>query len=215
MFIFFIDMLQVFQNREAIKGVSDAEGSRIGTTSFRVRPSIPTLILPSSAVQELHSFSSGALSLVITAKQVYESAGTLLTITTPDNSPLIMLSSNLRTGVLRLKYRNLKGNALREVLTSSPFVETDLQDWAQVGIVLLDTRMKIYEGCKEVREVVLEEGAINLNLPEEPIIYVLQGLKGKNKFSVSIWFECFLFLYFCYCLFLLQFRNWNQKSFTD
>ncbi|XP_038047824.1 kielin/chordin-like protein isoform X2 [Patiria miniata] len=180
---FKIDMLQVFRSGETIKGVSDALGSHVGTLSYRVRPSLPILTLPASAVQELRSHDSNALSLIITAKQVYESAGTLLTITTADNSPWLMLSTNLRTGLMRLKYRNVNENALREVLTSSPFVETDLQEWAQVGIVLSGTSMKIYEGCTGVKEVLLEEGAINLRLPEESVVYVVQGLKGKNKFS--------------------------------
>ncbi|XP_033628595.1 kielin/chordin-like protein [Asterias rubens] len=181
---FKIDMLQVFKDGEtSMKGVSEEVGSHPGMTSFRVRPSVPTLTLERESVQELRRHLNNTLTLVITAKQVYNSAGTIFTVTTGDNSPLLMLSTNLRTGVMRLKYRAIGVRSFNEVLTTSPFAETDLQEWANVGIILSGRRMRIYEGCDTVRDITLQDGAIDLNIPEDALVYVVQGVKGKNKFS--------------------------------
>ena len=161
-----------------MKGVSEEVGSHPGMTSFRVRPSVPTLTLERESVQELRRHLNNTLTLVITAKQVYNSAGTIFTVTTGDNSPLLMLSTNLRTGVMRLKYRAIGVRSFNEVLTTSPFAETDLQEWANVGIILSGRRMRIYEGCDTVRDITLQDGAIDLNIPEDALVYVVQGVKG-------------------------------------
>lgn len=168
-----------------MKGVLQEVGSHPRTTSFRVRPSVPTLTLQRESVEELQRHLNDTITLVLTAKQVYNSAGTIIAITTGDNSPLLMLSTNLRTGVMRLKYRVIGGRSLNEVLTISPFAETDLQEWANVGIVLSGRRMRIYEGCDRVRDITLQDGVIDLSMPNDALVYVTQGVKGKNKFSVS------------------------------
>lgn len=187
-----IDVLQILSITHSSRGISKVKGHAPNMSAWRFRCRAPHLTLPLDVYRRLVREWRGSLSLYLVGQQARDSAATLLSLSTPGNTPLLRIISNTQEDFLQLEIRT-EPSTTPKVLRfpgGNPFSGGR---WARVVLGVAPGRVWLFEECKEATVMKLSHQGQPLTLylpPLDPQVTVASSAEEKaSKFSVSLNFR--------------------------
>ncbi|KAB5575222.1 hypothetical protein PHYPO_G00218350 [Pangasianodon hypophthalmus] len=181
-----IDILEILSITNSHRGITKVKGHDPGMAAWRFRSRTPHLTLPLDVYRRFVRAWRGSLSLYLVGQQFGGSAVTLLSLSSPGNTPLLRIISNTQEDFLQLEIRTEPSTKLTvlRIPGGNPFSGGR---WARMVLGMNPGWVWLEQECKgaTVLKFAHQGRPLTLNLPPHDLQVTLASKADEkaSKFS--------------------------------